>query len=342
MNTTVPLVALICLIAGGAIGWLLRDRKPPVTATGASPAFDPIYRALDSLNSQVRELEVGRAEAFATMSSQFQHMAQAMAHTNAQLTQNTSKLAAALTNPQVRGRWGEIQLERVVELSGMVKHCDFETQAHRNHQGAVVRPDMVIHLSGERNLIVDAKVPFSAYLDAINSGDPEEQQGFLNRHAHLVRTHITALSGKEYISAFQPTPEFVVMFVPADPFLDAALSADSELLEFAFSRNVIIATPTTLIALLRTVAITWQQHSVNERAATVLQLGKELHNRLTTLVGHLNKVGHSLDKASQSFNAAMSSMESRVMVTARKMSAEAGLKNLPSLRQSEESPENIL
>lgn len=221
----------------------------------------------------------------------------------------------ALRAPQVRGRWGEIQLERVVELAGMVEHCDFDTQVSKD--GA--RPDLLVYLAGGKQIVVDAKVPFAAYLDAAQADDPRAQEAHLARHARQLRTHIDQLADKAYWETFDPTPEFVVLFLPGDPFLDAALTTDSELLEHAFARNVILATPTTLIALLRTIAHTWRQEALSQDAAIIHQLGRDLYSRLDTAGTHLDRLGRQLGKAVESFNQTVSSMESRVLVTARRL-----------------------
>ena len=234
-------------------------------------------------------------------------------------TDRTDQLVTALRAPQIRGRWGEIQLERVVELGGMVRHCDFDTQVTARFNGQLVRPDLVVHLAGGRNIIVDAKVPFSSYLYALDSDDPEENAAYLRRHAHLLRTHITQLSAKGYIDAFDPTPEFVVLFVPADPFLDAALGVDPEILEYAFSRNIVIATPTTLFALLRTVALGWRQEDISDKARDIQRLGRELYTRLNTMGDHYQRVGRHLEKTIEAYNATLGSLDSRVMVTARRL-----------------------
>ena len=225
----------------------------------------------------------------------------------------------ALRSPNVRGRWGEIQLERVVEIGGMTKHVDFDSQVTATLNGKSVRPDLVVHLAGGRNIAVDAKVPFSSYLDAMDTEDPEEHAGYLRRHAHLLRNHVQALSHRDYIEAFSPTPEFVVLFVPADPFLEAALSIDPELLEFAFGRNIVIATPSTLFALLRTVALGWRHEDISEKAREVQRLGRELYARLGTLNEHYEKVGRSLEKAVEAFNSSLGSLDLRVGVTARRL-----------------------
>ena len=241
------------------------------------------------------------------------------------LSDRTGKLVTALRAPQVRGRWGEMQLERVVEMAGMVRYCDFDTQVSARGPEGPLRPDLVVRLSGGRTIIVDSKVPFSAYLDALDTEDPEEHAAHLRRHAHQLRTHVNQLSSKNYSAAFERTPEFTVLFVPADPFLDAALTTDPELLEHAFSRNIILATPTTLVALLRTVGLGWQQEAVNEQAAAIHRLGRQLYSRLNTMAEHYNKVGTALDRAVDAYNSTLGSLESRVMVTARTLNEmEAG------------------
>lgn len=197
----------------------------------------------------------------------------------------------------------------------MVKHCDFETQVVREG----VRPDLIVRLAGGKQIVVDAKVPLEAYLDAAQSEDPAAQTEHLTRHARHLRTHVDQLSAKAYWESFDPTPEFVVLFVPGDPFLDAALTADSGLLEHAFSRNIVLATPTTLIALLRTIAHMWRQEALSQDAARIHQLGRELYSRLGTVGAHFDKLGAQLGKAVESFNSTVASMESRVVVTARKL-----------------------
>ena len=231
------------------------------------------------------------------------------------LSTQTSQLVTALRAPQIRGRWGEMQLERVVELAGMVKHCDFDTQVTRDG----VRPDMIVRLAGGRQIVVDAKVPFAAYLDAAQEEDASARTELMSRHSRQLRTHVDQLAAKEYWHSFEPTPEFVILFVPGDPFLDAALTSDSSLLEYAFSKNVILATPTTLVALLRTVAYTWKQESLAEDAARIQQLGRELYTRLGVVSSHLDKLGAHMGKAVDSFNATVSSVDTRVGVTARKL-----------------------
>lgn len=315
-TATGSLIFLTGLLLGVIVGafaaltWGRRQEPAP-----EPPDLGPIAHSLDQLHTQLGVLEREQALASNALAGQVQ----AIGRTSARLGTRTEQLVNALRSPQTRGRWGEMQLQRVVELGGMLEHVDFDTQEHLLVDGTLVRPDMLIHLAHGRTIVVDAKVPFSSYLDAMNTEDPEEQQAFMRRHAHLLRSHVDTLSAKSYIEAFQPTPEFVVMFVPADPFLDAGLQIDPELLDYAFARDVVIATPTTLFALLRTVALGWRQESLNEKAKEIQRLGAELHQRLGTMAEHYNRVGSSLEKAVEAFNATLASMDSRVMVTARKL-----------------------
>lgn len=321
-TATVLLSLLVGLLLGFALGYLFRGQRgqspAPEQQVQHKPELDvaPLTRELERLNQQIDEMDEDRAVAYSALASQVQ----AITRTSSRLSDRTDQLINALRSPQIRGRWGEVQLERVVELGGMVEHCDFDVQVSANVNGQILRPDMIVRLSGGRQLIVDAKVPFAAYLDALDTEDPEEKQGYLRRHAHLLRSHVDTLSSKDYITAFQPTPEFVVLFVPADPFLDSALDQDPELLEYAFSRDVVISTPTTLFALLRTVVLGWKQEDISDRAREVQRLGNELYTRINTMGEHYNRVGQSLEKAVEAFNATLGSMDSRVMVTARKLS----------------------
>lgn len=277
--------------------------------------LSPITDAVGALQEHVHALQAERAEVMGHLIAQIQHVTAA----SYQLGEKTDRLTGALRNPQIRGRWGEMQLERVVELSGMQRHCDFDTQVQVTAQGETVRPDMVIRLSGGRSIIVDSKVPFAAYLDALSAENDEEAAAYLHRHHHLLKQHIKELSSKNYRSAFHPTPEFVVLFVPNDGFLDTALAQDSELLDYAFSRNIILATPSTLMALLRTVALGWRNAELSERADEISRLGSQLYSRLNTMAEHYNRVGNSLEKAVDAYNATLASIDSRVMVTARKL-----------------------
>src|SRR5699024_6448150 len=227
---------------------------------------------------------------------------------------------AALRAPTARGRWGEVQLRRIVEAAGMLEHVDFTEQlpGTRADGEKGQRPDLVVHLAGDRHVVIDAKAPMDAYLDATEETDPARAAARRKAHAKALRHHVGVVSSKAYWKALGDTPEFTVLFVPSDGVLAAALETDPELLEDAFARDVVIASPATLVALLRTVAHTWRTDALNRDAREVLDAGRELHHRLGTFTGHLGKVGRSLDSSVAAFNEAVGSLQSRVMVTARK------------------------
>jgi DNA recombination protein RmuC len=300
--------------------------------------LDPMAATLAKVEGQLHAVEKERESAYVGLREQVL----AMAASSQRLEGETKALVNALRAPQVRGRWGELQLERIVQLAGMVEHCDFDTQVVGQGEDGGVRPDMVVRLAGGKQVVVDAKVPFAAYLEAVESRDPDVHKDRLAAHARQLRAHVDALSAKSYWEAFAPSPEFVVLFVPGDPFLEAALQADPTLMEHAFASNVVITTPTTLIALLRTVAYSWRQEALARNAAQVHQLGKELHSRLATMGTHVAKLGRSLDGAVSSYNQTVSSLESRVLVTARKLTdlavADA---ELPEPAQVERSPRTL-
>ena len=280
--------------------------------------LEPVTQTLHRLDGQLRTVEKEREAAYAGLREQVG----AMHRTSEQLQSETRQLVTALRAPQVRGRWGELQLERVVQLAGMVEHCDFSRQVTATDASGdddtVVRPDLVVHLAGGKQIVLDAKVPFGAYLEAVDATDPDRRTDRLAAHARHLRGHVDSLARKSYGQRFDATPEFVVLFVPGDPFLEAALQSDPALLEHAFERNVVIATPTTLIALLRTVAYTWRQEALARNAAQIHDLGRELHSRLATMGGHVARMGKQLGGAVDAYNRTVSSLESRVLVTARR------------------------
>jgi DNA recombination protein RmuC len=276
----------------------------------------PMRESLQRVQEQLLSAERGRTNAESALREHLDGMRQS----SEQLRTETAQLVTALRAPQVRGRWGELQLERTVEAAGMREHIDYDTQVTSTGPDGAVRPDLVVHLVGGKNIVVDSKVAFSAYLEATEARDEQVRSARLKAHARHLREHIDSLGDKAYWERFTPTPEFVVCFVPADAFLDAALQADPTLFEHSFQRNVLLATPTTLIALLRTVAHTWRQEALATNAAEVQKLGKELYQRLSTMGGHIDKLGRALGSAVGSYNQAVSSLESRVLVSARKMS----------------------
>ncbi|MGH3770458.1 MAG: DNA recombination protein RmuC [Pseudonocardiaceae bacterium] len=302
----------------------------------------PITQSLHRLDGQIRTVEKEREAAYAGLREQVG----AMHRTSEQLQSETRQLVTALRAPQVRGRWGELQLERIVELAGMVEHCDFSRQVTATDTSgdddALVRPDLVVHLAGDKHIVLDAKVPFGAYLEAVEATDPDRRADRLAAHARHLRAHVDSLAHKSYWQRFETTPEFVVLFVPGDPFLEAALQSDPALLEHAFERNVVISTPTTLIALLRTVAYTWRQESLARNAARVHELGRELHSRLATMGSHVAKLGKAIGGAVDAYNKTVTSLESRVLVTARRF-GELGVvaEQLDTPEQVERSPRSV-
>ncbi|MGO2820199.1 MAG: DNA recombination protein RmuC [Brachybacterium tyrofermentans] len=276
----------------------------------------PITTTLAHLERSLARSEAARLEAEGALRS---HLAQ-LAQRAQSLETGTSALTAALRAPTARGRWGEVQLRRIVEAAGMLEHVDFTEQlaGTRADGNAGQRPDLVVHLSGDRHVVIDAKAPMDAYLDATEETDPVRASTRRKAHAKALRHHVGVISSKAYWKALGDTPEFTVLFVPSDGVLAAALETDPTLLDDAFSKDVVIASPATLVALLRTVAHTWRTDALNRDAREVLDAGRELHHRLGTFTGHLGKVGRSLDSSVAAFNEAVGSLQTRVMVTARR------------------------
>ena len=299
---------------------------------------EPLKTTLAKVETQLQTLEVGRQQAYTALTEQVRSLSE----TQDRLKAETANLVTALRAPSVRGRWGEMQLRRVVETAGMLRHCDFSEQVTVTAGDGVQRPDLVVHLPGGKQLVVDAKVPLEAYLDAAESGDEGVRTRRLSDHARRLRAHIDALSAKAYWEQFQPSPDVVVLFVPGEAFLAAAWEHDAALFEYAAARRVLPASPTTLIALLQAVAYGWRQEALAENARAVVEVGRELYKRLATMGEHVTGVGKALDRAVEAYNKQVGSLETRVMVSARRLAdMQVGEGELPVLDPVEKATRGV-
>jgi DNA recombination protein RmuC len=300
----------------------------------------PIAESLAKVDGKLELLEQARRE---TQGSLTAHL-RSVTETQEKLRTETANLVTALRSPHTRGRWGEMQLRRVCELAGMVERCDFVEQSSFDSDAGRLRPDVVVQLPGGKTLVVDAKAPLEAYLSAVEATDPDQRRLYLETYGRHVRDHVAKLSQKAYWSQFDSSPEFVVMFLPGESLYSAALEQVPGLIDESVGQKVLVASPTTLIAVLRAAAYGWRQEKVAESARAVSELGGELHSRLGTLVGHFMKLGRSLETSVKAYNETVGSLESRVLVTARKLTdhgAAAGEAELATPQQVESAPRSV-
>lgn len=277
----------------------------------------PLNEKLTVFDTRIKEIEKARNDAYGAIREQVRQLAEGQAS----LGTETRKLVQALRAPKTRGRWGEMQLRQVFDMAGMAENVDYTLEHHMETDEGARRPDAIVQIPGSKSIVIDAKTPLEAYLDALESETPEQQQQHLARHAAQVRQHVKLLSSKAYQDQIPTTPDFVVMFIPGETFVSAAVEADTDLIEYAFERKVLIATPTTLMALVKAIAYGWQQEKMAENAVEVQKVAKELYDRLNTFGKHLDAIGKGLNRSVDHYNKAVASMESRVLPSARKFEA---------------------
>lgn len=365
MTVTTLIFATVVLVAGIAAGWLMRGivQRPRQAAEHAvaqeriarleaelaaartdaaaraqapeqvAEAMAPVHTALSRLEDAVARAEGGRATSAAQLAEQLRTVAESTASSTEGVRRETARLVGALGQSDIRGKWGEFQLRRLLECSGLIEGVHYSEQRTVVAEDRVLRPDVVLHLGSDKQVVVDAKVSLRAIL-GIQAGDPADEVAAARAaHAREVRMHVERLASKAYAAQFDTAPEFVVMFLPAESLLAEALSVDPAILEFAFERNVVPATPTTLLALMRTVSHVWRQEEIAANAREVQALGRELAERMATMLGHLDKLGAALTSGIGAYNRTIASLESRVLVTGRRFTELQGLADLEAPRQ---------
>jgi DNA recombination protein RmuC len=300
---------------------------------------DPMRQTLDKFDVQVHALERARGDAYVRLTEQVR----ALAEGQKQLQAGTDSLVGALRAPAVRGRWGEIQLRRVMEIAGMLEHCDFAEQTTLNTSDGRLRPDVIVRLPGKKCIVIDAKAPLTAYLNAREATTEERRRDCLRQHAAQVKSHVQKLGAKSYWSELEASPEIVVMFLPGDAFYSAALEHMPELLEDAMAHRVLLATPTTLIGVLQAIHVGWKQERLAENAAEISRSGRDLHERFATFSEHLAKIGGALERSVEAFNGATSSFETRVLPSVRRLEelGAGGKKELPDIHPVDKRPRSI-
>lgn len=328
-------------LASERLGKIVEETKGKLGEhqTAMDGMIKPLSDTLKRYEDQIKVMEDSRHKAYGSLEEQLR----TLASTHETLQKETSNLVSALRKPQVRGRWGEMQLRRVAELSGMSMHCDFTEQQSVDTEKGKIRPDMIVHLPMDREIVVDSKVSLEACLDAASAQTEEERKTKMEKHAQQVRAHMNKLASKEYWSQLNKSPEFVVLFIPGESFLSSAMEMDNTIIEDGIEKRVIIATPTTFIALLRAIAYGWRQEQVTKNAQVISELGRQLYERMNTLVQHLENVGSGLDKAIGAYNKAVGSMESRVLPSVRKFKelGVTGADEIPVIKQIDQTPRNL-
>jgi len=325
-------------LASESLGKVVADTKGKLGEHQAAMdgMIKPLFETLKRYEEQIKTMEESRHRTHGSLQEQLR----TLASTQENLQKETSKLVTALRRPEVRGRWGEMQLRRVAELSGMSVHCDFTEQQSAEGEKGRIRPDMIVHLPMERDIVVDSKVSLEAYLEAVAAATEEERKAGTARHAQQVRAHMNKLGSKEYWSQFSQSPEFVVLFIPGESFLGSALEVDGSLIEDGIQKRVIIATPTTFIALLRAIAYGWRQEQITKNAREVSVLGKELYERISTMAKYFAELGTAIERSIASYNRMVGSLEARVLPSVRKFRelGVTGADEIPALDQIDQRP----